>query len=314
MKTQKDLSIPKNYKDALPELRGKTFDWNMEFSSKTRLTTGNITHYSIRGAIPFGNLVLVPGLASNTQTEPLMCALTYWALTHKYNVYAIDTFLGDFKPEISDELAAKHTLPEFIDLVDVGMNIVEKMSINKWNCVIGHSLGGAGILSVFNRRITHNLPIGCSAAVLFAPFVTQEWHTVIKNILKDRQHPNLSQEEFYKHAVGLVSPHILFDDSTVRYVSIFPKFYDDTDALKPCPELMAKYDIPTTLVAGGKDRKAPIKYARSVYNSVLEHSSNPKINFVEFPESKHSFMNQHNDWSSVLKLIKSQYIRTKGVK
>ena len=311
MKFVTDLFIPTNYMDKLPDLRDKTFVWKQEFSSKTKLTSGQITYYAVREDIlpPRGNLVLAPGLASNTQTEPLMCALTYWALTNRYNIYALDTFWGDFKPEISEVLAANNTLPEFIDLMEIGLDTITEMAVGRWTSVIGHSLGGTGVLEVFNRHVLQNKPIKYSAAILFAPFVVRDWNATTKKFIKKNQYPQLSEEDFANAPIGLVSPHDLSEHKIARYISLYPKVYDDIDKLKPRPDLIAKYNIPITFVAGGKDKKSPPEYIRGIYNDVLKYpNSKTRIRFVEFPNSKHSFMKQHTDWFSILRLLKAQRV------
>ncbi len=45
-------------------------------------------------------MILIPGLASNSRTEPLMKVIEYWALMHRHDVYCLDTFLGDFLPVV----------------------------------------------------------------------------------------------------------------------------------------------------------------------------------------------------------------------
>jgi dienelactone hydrolase len=311
MKPLKDVFIPQNFMDVLPELKGKSFAWKMDFSSKTNVaTTGHITHYEIKNASSRGNFVLVPGLASNTNIEPLMCATTYWALSHKYNIYALDTFLGDFQHEYTDELAKKNTLPEFMDLMDAGLEIIEKMSVGAWTCVVGHSLGGAGTLEVFNRRVQQQKPIGFSGAILFAPFVVREWNDFTKWFMKHYQYPDTPAEEYYVSPIGLMSPHDLDITKENRYVSVYPSFFDDLSNLKPRPDLMAQYNIPVTMVAGGKDRKSPAENMRKIYQDVNAYAPVAKMRFVEFPDSRHSFINQHNDWTSILHLIKSQHTRS----
>ena len=308
MKPIKEVFFPTDYVDKLPDLRDKSFAWKINFTSTTQLATnGTITHYAVNEDTSRGNLILVPGLASNTKVEPLMCAVTYWALTHKYGVYALDTFWGDFKPEITDKLAAKHTVPEFINLMETGFDIISKKSDGKWTCVVGHSLGGTGILEVFNRRVLQNRPIEYSGAILFAPFVVRDWNYTTKHFVKKYQYPELSEEEIANLPIGLISPHDLSEQRVARYISIYPKVYDDIDKLKPRPDLIAKYNIPLTLVAGGRDRKSPVEYIRGIYNDVLAcPDCKTKIKFVEFPNSKHSFIKQDKDWNSILHLLKSQ--------
>ena len=312
MKPLGDVFIPQEYDADLSAMKEKYFAWKMQFSSKTNLAnSGQITYYEIRDVNARGNFVLIPGLASNTEIEPLMRAVMYWSLRHKYNVYAVDTFLGDFKSEISVESAAKNTIPEFVDLMDVGLDIVSKMSIGKWTCVIGHSLGGSGTMEVFNRRVQENKPVGFSGAILFAPFVVKEWWNFTKQFIKHYQYPDLSDEDFYKNPIGMISYHDVCEKKQTRYISLYPEFLDDIDKLQPQPELMAKYNIPVTLVGGGRDRKSPIEKMRNLYNSVQQYPNGGKIKLVEFPDSRHSFIDQHNDWSAILHLIKSQYPRTK---
>jgi len=315
MKPLGNVFIPKNYDEFLPELLDKHFAWKMEFSSKTDISnTGQITYYEIRDTVARGNFVLVPGLASNTQIEPLMRAVTYWSLKHKYNIYAVDHFLGDFKPENTKELADRNTAPEFLDLLDVGLDIVSKMSIDKWTCVVGHSLGGLGTLEVFNRRVQQNKPVGFSGAILFAPFVTPEWHAFTKQFMKHYQYPDLSDEEFYKSPMGLSSLHDVYYAKQARYISLYPGFYDEIDKLPVRAELMARYNIPVTLVAGGCDKKSPAEYMRLLCADVHNYQDCDNVKLVEFPTSRHSFIDQHNDWSSILNLIKSQYPRIKKSK
>ncbi|MBP5707895.1 MAG: hypothetical protein J6W79_02775 [Alphaproteobacteria bacterium] len=313
MKPLKDFFVPKDYAAELSQLKEQSFAWKMDFSSKTEIANiGHITHYEIRDAKPYGNLVLVPGLASNTDIEPMMRAITYWSLKHKFNIYAIDSFFGDFTDNIDANAAAKNTVPEFVDLMDAGLDIVAKMSVNQWTCVIGHSLAGGAVLEVFNRRILKKQPIGYSAAVLFAPYVVRGWLDATKDFVKWHQYPDVSYAEFYNSPIGVVSPHDFVEVGYARRISVYPKVYDDD--LKPRPDLMAQYKIPITLVAGGKDRKAPVEFIRGICDATLQYSNKTKITFVEFPESKHSFINQHNDWNAVLRLIQSQRVRTARTK
>ena len=311
MKPLKDVFIPSNYADELLVLKDKYFTWKMEFSSKTKIAnTGTITHYSVPDS-KRGNFVLLPGLASNSEIEPLMRAMTYWSLKHKYNIYAIDTFLGDFKVEKSVELAKRNTFPEFIELMDAGLEIVSRMSMGQWTCVVGHSMGATGALEVFNRRVQNEKPLGVSGAILFAPYASKEWHDSSKRFIRHFQCSELTDEEFARTPMGMGSPHDLAKTNENRYISLFPSFYDDVDSLTPRPDLMAHYDIPVTLVAGGCDRKAPSEFIRTLCEQTNECSPAVKMRFVEFPNSKHSFMRQHEDWPAILNVIKTQYAHKK---
>ena len=311
--------IPANFNEFLPGLKEKTFKWKFEYSSRSEnATIGYITHYSPilpEGETPTGNIILAPGLASNADIEPLMKATTYWALTKHFNVYAITTFLGDFKPEVTPELAKRNTFPEFIKLMDMGIDLIEEQCQDQWTCLIGHSAGASGAIEVFNKRITQNKKIGLSAAILFAPWATVQWHDFIKAFYRTRNcPPDISDKEFAQMPMGLISPHDVANKNQLRYVTILPEFYDDIDTANFHPDLMAKYNIPVTIVGGGRDKKSPIDMLHERHNILAAGPNGHLFKFVEFPTSKHSFIDQHKDYMSIIKLIQSQHIRKKRTK
>ncbi len=311
--------IPANFYDLLPELKEKTFKWRFEYSSRSEnATIGYITHYSPiieNEKKPNGNIILAPGLASNADIEPLMKALTYWALTKKFNVYSITTFLGDFKPEVTQELANRNTFPEFIKLMDMGIDLIEEQCHGQWTCLIGHSAGATGAIEIFNKRIKDNKKPRVSAAILFAPWCTTQWHDFIKSFYKVRHcHPNITEEEFATTPIGLVSPHDITQNNGTRYITILPKFYDYMETSNFRPDLMSQYNIPVTIVGGGRDRKSPVEMLKNVHKTLSNGPNGHLFKFVEFPNSKHSFIDQHKDYISITKLIQSQHIRKKRSK
>ncbi|MBR2393640.1 MAG: hypothetical protein IKB05_04070 [Alphaproteobacteria bacterium] len=267
------------------------------------------------GKKPNGNIILAPGLASNADIEPLMKAITYWALTKKFNVYSITTFLGDFKPEITQELAARNTFPEFIKLMDMGIDLIEEQCRDQWTCLIGHSAGATGAIGIFNKRIKENKTPRVSAAILFAPWSTTQWHDFIKSVYKIRHCPHdITDEEFAKTPMGLVSPHDIAQNNVMRYVTILPEFYDYMETSTFRPDLMSQYNIPVTIVGGGRDRKSPVEMLKTVHKTLSNGPNGHLFKFVEFPNSKHSFIDQHKDYKSIIRLIQSQHIRKKHSK
>lgn len=146
------------YKTKLPALKDTTFRWELKYSSRTEnKTIGQISYYSVNNTPSENCIILVPGLASNTRTEPLMRIIEFWALSVKYDVYCLDTFLGNFLPETSQELAIKHTFDEYIDLIDTGLDKIEsECKTNKYNysCLIAHSAGATAIIEMYNKRIS----------------------------------------------------------------------------------------------------------------------------------------------------------------
>ena len=306
--------IPANFNELLPEIKEKTFKWRFEYSTRSEnATIGYITHYSPvlpNGKKPNTNIILAPGLASNSDIEPLMKAITYWALTKHFNVYSITTFLGDFKTEVSPELAERNTFPEFIKLMDMGIDLIEEQCHDQWTCIIGHSAGAAGAIEIFNKRIQENKKPRVSAAILFAPYCTKQWHDFIRSLYKNRNcAQNTSDEEFSKHPMGLISPHDIFNTNHVRYVTVYPNFYDNLEPTSFNPDLMAKYNIPITIVGGGRDKKSPIEMLRKIHKTLSLGPNGHLFKFVEFPNSKHSFIDQHTDYQSIIKLIQSQRVR-----
>ena len=191
--------IPDNYYEILNELKDKHFCWETNFCSRTEnRTIGHITHYSIDNSPAQNCLILIPGLASNTRTEPLMKVVEYWALTHRHDVYCLDTFLGDFLPFVSQELAEKHTFDEFINLVDTGMDIIEKDVKSKnyrHSCLIGHSAGAIGAFEIYNRRIRERKKLRFSASVMFAPHIEHSFTVYIQNFFKKFTFKNNINEE-----------------------------------------------------------------------------------------------------------------------
>lgn len=306
--------IPIDFQKQLPELKEKTFKWRFEYSSRTELATiGYITHYC--PIMPSdkketGNIILAPGLASNADIEPLMQSITYWALTKRFNVYTITTFLGDFKEEITTELAKQNTFSEFITLMEMGIDLIEQQCLGQWTCLIGHSAGATGAIEIFNRRITEKKQPRLSAAILFAPYLTPQWTNYIKSIYKLRHCPQgITDTEFAQTPMGHISPHDLSTTGQLRHVTVFPDFYNSLEFDRFNPDIMSQYNIPITFVGGGRDKKSPVDMLRNIHKTLSSYTNGRLFKFVEFPNSKHSFIDQHTDYQSIIKLIQSQRIR-----
>lgn len=311
-KTHKYAFIPDNYSDVLAELKGKHFAWEMNFSSRTEnKTIGHITHYAI-GDTPSANcLILIPGLASNTRTEPLMKVIEYWALMNKHDIYCLDTFLGDFLPDTSQELANKHTFTEYIDLIDTGLDVIEKDVKGKkydYSCLIGHSAGATGTFEIYNKRIRERKKLRFSASVMFAPYLDHSFTAYIQKFYRKFSYNNeIDIETFKQSVIGLNSPHEpRLENGKYAKISVLPNFYDDMDSVEFCPELMDKYCIPITLVAGGQDKKSPPEELRTKYNILRSGKNGHLWKFVVFKDSRHSFIDQYKDWGAILRLIQSQ--------
>mgnify|MGYP003297533709 CR=1 FL=1 len=159
---------------------------------------------------------------------------------------------------------------EYIDLIDTGLDKIEsECKTNKYNysCLIAHSAGATAIIEMYNKRISDRKKLRFSASVLFAPYLCDEFVTYIKNFYKHRYFtPETPDEEFNNKAIGISSPHEPRPDGKFTYISVLPNIFDDVKQSEFKPELMDRYNIPITLVAGGRDRKSPPEELRKKYN------------------------------------------------
>ncbi len=241
-KMRQPFNIPCDFEKDLPKLKDKTFQWRADLHlHEDGDIPGTISHYSI-GPAPRGNMILAPGIASNTNIEPLMKAVTYWSLTHKYNVYCINSFLGDFKINPTLAQAQKNTYPEFINLMDMSLDIIEKHCIGTWTGLVGHSAGGTAAMEIFNRRIQARKKPRVSAAILFAPPLLKNHTECLKTLYRRFYHlQDISDAEFQKTPMHIVSPHDFDQCDKLRYVSIMPQFLDDITAQPLQLDLMKGY-------------------------------------------------------------------------
>lgn len=313
MNAPKYAFIPDSYSEHLPQLKERAFQWQLDYCSRTEnKTIGHITHYSIDPQPVENCLILIPGLASNTRTEPLMQVITYWALTNHHDVYCLDTFLGDFQPNISQELANKHTFTEYVDLIDTGLDRIETECKNKkysYSCLIGHSAGATATFEIYNKRISQRKKLRFSASIMFAPYLDHSFTKYIKRYHLRRYAANgihIPDDEFPKTVVSISSPHEPLINNQTPHLSILPQIYDDIDSVEFRPDLMDKYNIPITLVTGGRDKKSPPEELRKKFNILRQGQNGHLWKFVSFKDSRHSFIEQHKDYRAILRIIQSQ--------
>ena len=306
--------IPDNWSDQLDELKDKSFKWRLDYSSRTENNTiGHISHYSIDKTPATNCLILIPGLCSNTRTEPLMRVIEYWALMNHHDIYCLDTFLGDFSPEISQELAEKHTFTEYVNLIDTGLDRIEaECKNNKYNysCLIGHSAGATAAFEIYNKRISARKKLRFSASIMFAPYVDIKFIQYIADFWQKHsstyKDTSDDQKDIINTVVGMVSPHEPKINDQVQHLSVLPQIYLDIYTVDFRPDLMDKYNIPITLVAGGRDKKSPPEELRKKYNILRQGKNGHLWKFVVFKNSRHSFIDQYKDYGAILRLIQSQ--------
>lgn len=306
---RKNLFVPDKFYQLLPELKQKTFKWRDTYTSNSDAKTTVHIEYYAANTQTNNNLVLLPGIASNTNIEPLMQALTFWGLTHKYNIYCLYTFLANFQPTVSLDAAKKNTVQEFISVTAQALDLIHSQYLPattpaQHTCVIGHSAGATSVFEVLNKNVRENKPTTFSSAITFAPYMDASNTSLVHKMCQSRH--KIPTNEYYAQSIGIFSPHDIWESGTVQYISLLPSFVEDYAALAPQPELMAKYTIPITIVAGGKDRKAPIAKLRQTYEMASKLPNGHLFKFVEFKNCQHSFMPQRMDYPAIIKLIKSQ--------
>lgn len=305
MDRYQQFGIPNNFEELLPDLKSKTLKWETICYSGTKINqSAKIQYYAAVATNPYGDIILSPGLGTNTSIDPLMKTLTFWALTHRHNVITFDTFLGDFSENISFEIAQRNTYPEFVSLLESCVKFIEPYSVASKNIIIGHSAGATGIIDALNNIVKKEEKLNVGSVMLFAPWVSTEWFDAFKDIIYKRCDSN-----------GFENPHKIlpimniFDadqTKTARYMCIMPKFLSEMEDSPFRPELMNKWNTYITLVAGEKDRKVSTETLKQRFEELTKQSNRNLFQFIVLPEAKHSFLKIYANNQSVISLIKSQ--------
>lgn len=310
MKDFSYIGVPKNFNEFLPELKAKTLKWETVCYSGTQINnSAKISFYSALAEQPHGNIILSPGLATNTDIDPLMKNLLFWALTHKYNVFTFNTFLGDFCKQPSVEQAKRNTYPEFVSLLECCIKFIEPYSINQANVLIGHSAGATGVINALNNMVNQNYKIHLHSVLLFAPCVNQIWDKIFKDLASRRS--KSSNFENPDEILPIMNVFDVQDSKTSRYVTITPKFLIDMQEHSIRPDLINKWGTYVTIVAGGKDRKISRQELEKIFQELQNQPNDYRFKFIVLPKAKHSFSDIFADRPAIVNLIKSQQIKIK---
>lgn len=280
-----------------PDIKKQSIQWRAKFSSDTEIaSTGYIVKYALH-AEPRGNLVLIPGMASNCKTEPLMQGFITWGLLHKYNIYTLETFLACFQPDVSFNIAKKNTAHELISLIDRGLTIIEKYSTKHPMRIVAHSAGAVSTVCALNQQIAQNRLINIDHITLFAPFISDERFTRIKNFYRGRK----SDAEFQRTPIKIENPYI--SKSQPRCISVLPSFFEQIINMNITGPEIEKYTFPVTIVAGGRDTKVPANILHELYKKLASLPNGNMFNYVLFPKSNHSFACQSNELLNMISKI-----------
>ncbi len=305
MKQFKSLAIPDNYEDLLPELKSKTLKWQTVHYSGTKInSSATISYYETPSQNPYGNIILSPGMCTNTNIDPLMKTLTYWALSHRHNVITFDTFLGKFYDTPTVENARKITYKEFVTILESCIDFIEPYSINQQNILIGHSAGATGIIDALNNTVKKGKKTNITSVMLFAPWPGSQWFDSLKKIVYTRCESNN-----FKTPYGILPITNIFDVhecNHTRYVTLMPKFLSDMTSTKFRPDLMNKWDTYITIVAGEKDKKTSLELLQERFSILEKESNHKRFKFIILPNAKHSFLDVYENNRAVISLIQSQ--------
>lgn len=303
MKSLKEITVPDNFKELLLETKAKNLKWETICYSGTETNNNaKISYYASISPDSYGNIILSPGLGTNTDIDPLMRAITFWALTHKYNIITFDTFLGKFYDKPSFETAQKNTYSEFVSLLETCIKYIEPYSVKQPNILIGHSAGATGIIDALNNLAEKGNKTHIHSVMLFAPWVTKQWYDYLKDFIYKRCH-----DYCIDNPNQILPIHNIFRKS--GYVTVLPQFFTDMANSSFRPDLMNKWGSYITLVAGEKDKKAPAEVIQEKFEELTKQSNRDMFKFIVLPDKKHSFIKIHSDTESVINLIKSQRIK-----
>ena len=308
MDRYKQFGIPNNFEEMLPDLKSKTLKWETVCYSGTKINqSAKIQYYAAVAQNPYGDIILSPGLGTNTSIDPLMKTLTFWALTHRHNVITFDTFLGDFSEDISFEIAQRNTYPEFVALLESCVKFIEPYSVASKNIIIGHSAGATGIVDALNNIVKKDEKLNVGSVMLFAPWVSTEWFDSFKDIIYKRCESN-----GFDNPRKIIPVMNIFDANqtkNARYMCIMPKFLTEMEESAFRPDLMNKWNTYITIVAGEKDRKVSTETLQERFEELTKQSNRNLFQFIVLPDAKHSFLKIYDNNQSVISLIKSQRIR-----
>ena len=299
------FGIPDNFNELLPDLKSKALKWETICYSGTKINqSAKISYYSSVSTSPYGDIILSPGLGTNTDIDPLMKMITFWALTHRHNVITFNTFLGQFENMPSFETAQRNTYPEFVSLLESCVKFVEPYCIENKNILIGHSAGATGLIDALNNIAKRNEPIKVNSVMLFAPWVSTEWFNSFKEMIYKRCESN----KFDNPHKILPIMNIFDAEQTriARYMSIMPKFLTEMEESQFRPDLMNKWNSYITIVAGEKDRKVSTELLQQRFEELTKQPNRNRFQYIVLPDAKHSFLHIYANNQSIISLIKSQ--------
>ena len=296
--TNKSLGLPENFADRLPELRQKTLKWQTVYHSGSKINSAaTITFHQAVSDKSLGTIILIPGLATNNNFDPLMSSVSYWGLTHKYNIVTIDTFINDFLSEIKPEKIKFNTYEEFKTIIYQSLKFVQSYNPNSYHIAVGHCASSNGITGTFNDCVKQSLPIPVQSALLFAPFSKTPSET-FENSVKRLLSSTLNDVKRTNDPVAKIKVKHL------SFLAAMENFIKEEEAVSFEPDLMVQWNIPVTFVTGQLDKISPFDRINKYTEILNQKSSNFKHLYLK--NKKHNFATLYTDTNAIIEIIRSQ--------
>lgn len=239
-----------------------------------------------------GTVILVPGLATNTDTYPLMQSCIHQALKYNYNVITIDHFLGNFINNDLEKKATENTYKKFVDILQTGFKYIEPYIENLTSCLIGHSAGAIGSVDAMNNMTQNKEQIKFTFAVLLAPWISESWPKHVEKVISARlarDNINIDASKYLPFA------NIHKKGTSSNCVPVTPQLLTDITTTKFQPNIMALWHITIIIMVGENDKcaKPDMQYERY---QILKNTCDDKtrVVFALIPNANHSFNNVPN--------------------
>lgn len=299
------LGLPENFADKLPELKSKTLKWKTLYKSGTKINSETtISFYqSLNPAI--GNLVLVPGMATNSKVDPLMKMIQYWGLKHRYNIINIDSFLGDFEKDITPESVHDNNYSELKTVLSESIKFIQPHIVNKHTCIIGHCVSTTIITDILNDIVKNGEKLPVNSAILFAPF---------PKILPSKYDAIMlkrAQMETENKNVANLDPITALKLKHMKFICAMHGFIETVENIPFEPKTIAQWGIPVSFVVAGRDKISPAARAKENFEQISKEQGTTKLQYLYLPERKHTFEQLYQNYNDIIQIIKTQRNNTK---
>ena len=297
------------FKDFLSYEKKKTLKWqNVCWSGTANNCSATISYYASTNPNTCGDIVLFPGLATNTNIDPLMKNLMFWGLNHRRNVITVDTFLGEFKDRLSapeaKQNADKNTYPEFVSLLEQSLQFIQAYTIPNKNILIGHSAGATGLTDAMNNLTTKHIKTNAGSVILFAPcFGVQQVEFIDKAV---KRRIEATRNEYPDGVLLMPNAQDVWETHRLRNIYIPKNFIVDMFKSAFRPDLMNKWRTYITIVASQNDTKVSIKCLKQYFEEMQKMSNADLFKMITLSDSHHSILAPNQNNRKVLNIIKNQ--------